>query len=101
MDRVARVALVAAGGEGSRVIARRLCVRPSTVSEWRSRFAWEGLAGRLDQPRAGRPNVFGLEVEVRPSGMPRRPSHLFVQALNPLQQDLEASRSVLPWKKPS
>ena len=89
------------GREGGRVRARRLGVRPATVSEWRSRFAWEGLAGRLAQPLAGRPTVFGVEVEVRLSGLPRRPTHLFVQALNTLQQDLEASRSVLAWKVPS
>ncbi len=61
----AKIVLAAAKGEGTRAIARRLGLRPATVSKWRTRFAKEGVAGLLDQPRAGRPAVYGEEVEAR------------------------------------
>lgn len=55
----------------------------------------------LVQPRAGSSTMSGVEVEARLSGLPRCLTHLFVQAFNTLQQDLEASRAVLAWKYPS
>lgn len=61
----ARVVLAAAAGEGSADIARREGVRINTVSTWRTRFATKGLTGLEDEPRAGRPTVYGPEVEAR------------------------------------
>jgi transposase len=61
----ARVVLAAAGGEGSVSIARREGVRVNTVSTWRMRFAAKGLPGLVDEPRAGRPRVYGAETERR------------------------------------
>lgn len=61
----ARVVLAAAGGEGSVSIARREGVRVNTVSTWRTRFAAKGIAGLVDEPRAGRPRVYGVEAERR------------------------------------
>jgi len=61
----ARVVLAAAAGEGSASIARREGVRSNTVSTWRTRFAAKGLAGLEDEPRAGRPTVYGPEAEAR------------------------------------
>lgn len=61
----ARVVLAAAAGEGSVSIAKREQVRLNTVSTWRVRFAEKGIAGLQDQPRAGRPAVYGAEAERR------------------------------------
>jgi transposase len=46
-------------------IARRLAVRPGTVSKWRTRFAEEGLAGLDDAPRSGAPAVYDERTERR------------------------------------
>jgi len=61
----ARVVLAAAAGEGSVSIARREGVRVTTVSTWRTRFAAKGTPGLIDEPRAGRPAVYGPETEAR------------------------------------
>lgn len=61
----ARVVLAAADGEGSVSIARREGVRVNTVSTWRTRFAARGIAGLVDEQRAGRPTVYGPETEAR------------------------------------
>lgn len=50
----ARIVLAAAGGEASSSIARRLNVSIDTVSQWRGRFAREGLDGLSDRLRGGR-----------------------------------------------
>jgi transposase len=61
----ARVVLAAAAGEGSVNIARREGVRVNTVSKWRMRFAARGIAALADEPRAGRPALYGAEAERR------------------------------------
>lgn len=61
----ARIILAAAAGEGSASIARREKVRVNTVSTWRIRFAERGLSGLADEPRSGRPTVYGEEAERR------------------------------------
>jgi transposase len=61
----ARVILAAAGGEASTHIARREGVRVTTVSNWRVRFAAKGVAGLVDEPRAGRPATYGPETVKR------------------------------------
>jgi transposase len=61
----ARVVLAAADGEGSTSIARREGVRLNTVSTWRIRFAAKGIAGLEDEPRKGRPVVYGAATERR------------------------------------
>jgi transposase len=61
----ARVVLAAAVGEGSVSIARREGVRVNTVSKWRMRFAAKGIAGLVDEPRAGRPALYGAAAEQR------------------------------------
>ena len=61
----ARVVLAAAAAEGSTSIARRESVRLNTVSTWRVRFARRGIAGLEDEPRKGRPVVYGEEAERR------------------------------------
>jgi len=61
----ARVVLAAANGEASTAIARREGVRVTTVSNWRVRFAEKGVAGLIDEPRAGRPATYGPETVKR------------------------------------
>jgi len=61
----AQVVLAAADGEGTTRIARRLQVRPATVSKWRTRFAARRLAGLEDAPRSGAPVRYGRQAEQR------------------------------------
>ena len=49
----ARIVLLAAKGRSTRSIAREVGTMPRTVSQWRGRFAREGLAGLDDKPRPG------------------------------------------------
>ena len=49
----ARIVLLAAEGRSTRSIARKLGTMPRTVSDWRIRFAEQGLAGLEDKPRRG------------------------------------------------
>jgi len=61
----AQVVLAAARGEGTTDIARRLGVRPATVSKWRTRFAARRVAGLADAPRPGAPIRYGPDTEQR------------------------------------
>jgi transposase len=61
----ARIVLAAAAGEGTVSIAQREGVRQNTVSTWRVRFAEKGMPGLRDEPRKGRPTVYGAEAELR------------------------------------
>ena len=54
-----RIILDAARGEPSSHIARREGVRVTTVSNWRVRFAEQGISGLVDEPRTGRPTTYG------------------------------------------
>jgi transposase len=49
----AQIVLLAAEGRSTRSIAREVGTMPRTVSQWRGRFAREGLAGLDDKPRPG------------------------------------------------
>ena len=49
----ARIVLLAGEGRPTRAIARELGTMPRTVSNWRGRYAREGLAGLADRPRPG------------------------------------------------
>lgn len=51
----ARIVLLAARGESTGEIARRLATPAARVSKWRVRFARQRLAGLDDQPRSGKP----------------------------------------------
>ena len=51
----ARIILLAADGVGNREIAQRVGASPTTVIQWRSRYAQRGRAGLEDQERSGRP----------------------------------------------
>ena len=51
----ARIVLLAADGAPNREIATRVGASPTTVIQWRSRYAERGLAGLEDHRRSGRP----------------------------------------------
>ncbi len=51
----ARMILLAAEGVGNREIAERVGASPTTVIQWRARYAERGIAGLEDQERSGRP----------------------------------------------
>src|SRR5918995_3733915 len=56
-----RVVLAAADGVGNTQIARGLGISRATARKWRGRFVAAGLAGRLDEPRPGRPRAIADE----------------------------------------
>jgi transposase len=59
------IILMADQGVATKEIARRLKVRVSTVSRWRSRFAARRMVGLQDQPRSGKPPQYEAEHEKR------------------------------------
>ena len=86
----ARTVLPAARGRSTRSIAEEVGVHPRIVSNWRRRFAEEGLAGLKDRPRRSREPLYGpatnkriLAVLDRPPrpGHARRTGPLVAQAL--------------------
>src|SRR5436190_6484529 len=50
----ARMILLASEGQSTEKIAQLLSTRPTRVSQWRTRFARNRMAGLQDQPRPGR-----------------------------------------------
>ncbi len=59
----ARIVLAAADGERTSVICQRLGVTRPTVSQWKKRYAAQGVAGLDDAARSGRPKtVDDLEI---------------------------------------
>ena len=61
----ARIVLRAAEGTPNRTIAAELGVSPMTVLLWRTKFERDGLAGLVDEPRAGRPPTYSREARDR------------------------------------
>jgi len=61
----ARIVLLAAEGRSTRSIAQAVGTMPRTVSNWRGRFAREGLAGLVDRPRPGPAPKYGSETARR------------------------------------
>lgn len=57
--------LACAQGQTTAQVAAKLKVRPTTVSQWRGRFAKNRLAGLEDLPRSGRQARYRLEDERR------------------------------------
>ena len=61
----ARIILDSADGNKGAEIARRLAVRPATVSRWRQRFLADRLKGLQDRARPGRRVIYGAGAERR------------------------------------
>lgn len=61
----ARIVLLAAEGRSTRSIAREVGVQPRVVSDWRRRFAEEGLEGLEERPRLGKTPVYGAATNRR------------------------------------
>jgi transposase len=59
------IILMAADGLATEEISKRLEVRPSTVSQWRTRFARNRLEGLQDSSRSGKPRIYTEETELR------------------------------------
>ncbi len=87
----ARIILLADEGLGTNTIARKLEVRPATVTKWRLRFARMGLEGLVDTPRPGKKRRYLAEDEKRvlqmldqpsPSGYAQWNGRLLAQALS-------------------
>src|SRR5271165_411735 len=63
--RRARIVLLAASGRSTRSIAEEVGVQPRIVTNWRRRFAEEGLAGLKDRPKAGKEPIYGPATNKR------------------------------------
>ena len=61
----ASIILDSADGHKGAEIARRLGVRPATVSRWRQRFLADRVKGLQDRARPGRKVIYGLDAERR------------------------------------
>jgi transposase len=88
--RRARIVLLAAEGRSTRSIAEQVGVQPRIVSNWRRRFAEQGLSGLKDRPRAGKRPIYGkatnkrilaLLDKPRPRGYARWTGPLLAKAL--------------------
>lgn len=64
---VDRAAIILLSAEGLRrdIIAERLRLTPYVISRWRKRFTQAGVTGLFDQPRSGKPVVYGKQTEKR------------------------------------
>jgi transposase len=69
----AQIVLLAAKGCSTRSIAREVGTMPRTVSQWRGRFAREGLAGLDDKPRPGPAPKYTAETSRRILAVLERP----------------------------
>src|SRR5215469_1725872 len=91
----ARIVLLAAEGRSTRSIARELGTMPRTVSDWRIRFAEQGLGGLVDKPRRGpRPKydagtgrrILALLDQPPPKGYARWTGGLLARALDDVHE---------------
>jgi transposase len=86
----ARIVLLAAEGRSTRSIAKEVGVQPRIVSDWRRRFAEEGLEGLEERPRPGKAPIYGSATDKRilklldraaPKGYARWTGPLLAEAL--------------------
>ncbi len=72
--RRARIVLLASAGRSTRSIAEEVGVQPVVVSQWRRRFAEEGLEGLKDRPRGAPPRLYGVTTNRRILALLDKPS---------------------------
>jgi transposase len=91
----AQIVLLAAEGRATRSIARELGTMPRTVSDWRIRFAEQGLAGLEDKQRPGPKPKYDLATGKRilalldqppPAGYGRWTGGLLARALGDVHE---------------
>jgi transposase len=73
----AKIVLLAAEGEGTSSIARRLGVSRPTVIDWRQRYSTDGLEGLVDAARSGRPKAVD-DAAIVAATLEAPPEHLGV-----------------------
>lgn len=78
----AQIVLAITGGDGVSAIACRRCVARQTVITWRDRFAQDGIAGRQDLPRSGRPKTID-DAQIIASALEPPPAKLAVTHARP------------------
>ena len=61
----ARIVLACLDGKEIQQVALEVGASIPTVSKWRKRFAKEGIAGLRDQPRSGKPPIYGAAFRDR------------------------------------
>jgi len=59
------IILMASNGLSTKEISQKLNVRPTTVSQWRNRFAQKRMEGLQDSSRSGKPKIYNKDVELR------------------------------------
>src|SRR5712692_3475552 len=81
----ARIVLLAAEGRSTRSIAEEVGVQPRIVSNWRRRFADQGLGGLKDRPRAGKKPIYGKATNKRILALLNKaPPHGYARWTGPL-----------------
>jgi len=61
----ARIVLACLDGKEIQQVAREIGASIPTVGKWRRRFATDGIAGLRDQPRSGKPPIYGTAFRDR------------------------------------
>ena len=61
----AKIVLLCLEGMRNDEVAQELSIRANTVGMWRKRFSEHGIPGLRDQPRSGKPAVYGPEIRSR------------------------------------
>jgi len=61
----ARIILLAADGVASRRISKVVGMHESNVAKWRKRFCEHRMEGLVDDPRSGRPRIYGHDERMK------------------------------------
>ena len=101
----AQIILLAAAGVPSAQICQRVGMHESNIAKWRRQFITDRLDGLVDQPRSGRPRVYGHDERLKiaakaceavPAECPV-PTWTYATLADALADDIGVSRSQL-WR---
>jgi transposase len=103
--RRARIILLAADGVSSRRIASEVGMHESHVAMWRQRFLADGLDGLNDEPRSGRPVIYGHDARIKMAALATTPKDpddpvaawTYQELADAMAEDVGVSRSQL-WR---